>query len=126
MNSFKPFLTGSRVYGKPTKNSDLDIVMLLSDSDKEMVIRMAKKFPIKFGNLNIIIAKDEEQYKLFRKGTKDLLEIAPVTREYAIEHFEILGIPRSEKMSKEESIAAKCFLAMLTLFNKLTNGKYKN
>jgi hypothetical protein len=99
------FLTGSQVYGTPTAKSDIDLVVLLSDEDRELlhclVDESEEKIPgrqqyggygigslnLKFGRLNLIVAENEKEWQAWRAGTTSLLTQAPVTRDKAVETF---------------------------------------
>ena len=60
----KSFLTGSHVYGKPTKDSDIDLVVRISLKDEERLIKLSDNqgLPIRFGNLNLIAATTDEDF----------------------------------------------------------------
>ncbi len=99
------FLTGSQVYGTPTEMSDIDLVVLLSDEDRELLADLITEdekkrrfnkidgyygvdsLNLKFGRLNLIVAKDEKEWQAWRAGTTTLLSQAPVTRDKAVETF---------------------------------------
>lgn len=114
-HSYKPILTGSMAYGKPTEKSDADLVLFLSEKEADLLKNLAdpptkediekdKQYQIngggeslRFGKLNIIIVTDEKRYEVWRKGTlqlkkraKRLKEKAAITRDAAIRHFEKL------------------------------------
>lgn len=70
------FITGSRAYGNPRPDSDIDLVVrmdeatlailrLLNESGNDNVIR--------FGNLNIIPALSDADYAVWVVGTKQLI-----------------------------------------------------
>jgi len=88
------FLTGSQVYGKPTLESDIDLVVLMSGLQNiEPLIRLSdRQVPcnaddygssLYFGKLNLICMYDEEKFDTWWNVTQDLSSCAPVTREEA-------------------------------------------
>ena len=104
MNSF---ITGSRVYGTPTEDSDIDLVILVSPEDSELlwdnrdedlkpdVPTEYNRGTLRYGNLNIIAIEDSEQgrkqFEIWRSVTEDLKKRAPVTKEEAIAAFDKAG-----------------------------------
>lgn len=101
--AFKSFVTGSRVYGKPGKWSDIDLVCCVSAKTLSCLLDEAGNFEqqgsdagegsgsvsFTFGRLNLICC-DERQYEIWQRGTRELKAMRPVTREQAIEHFKAL------------------------------------
>ena len=99
------FLTGSRVYGPITENSDIDVVMEKEDalqlletikSDKldfEMLADYGdassfKFFIFWFPPINIIIAEDAVDWFRWKYATEKMMEIPPIiNREERIEIF---------------------------------------
>jgi predicted nucleotidyltransferase len=82
-------LTGSRVYGRPTKKSDLDVVMLLTPFELATMEKQADEVEgndydtgdstsksLRFGNLNVIALTDPVAFGVFEKGTKALKDLA--------------------------------------------------
>jgi len=80
-----PFLTGSRVYGKPNIDSDIDLVILMDEmeafdlaarSDKppstEAAIHYCKEgiLMLRFGELNLIVCTDERYYSAWKLATQ--------------------------------------------------------
>jgi len=102
----RPFITGSHAYGIPTKESDIDVVVLM-DSDLAMTLApfqdnpidmdytKFRSVPLCFGNLNIIACHDIEVWKMWWDGTEHLKKIKPVTREFACRYFDQL---RNERL----------------------------
>lgn len=102
------FLTGSRVYGKPREDSDIDLVVLMEDESAETLIDLENEFgnvsqygklftnSLKFGNLNLIVCSSKEEFEAWKKGTKILLDECmlngPVTKAAACVIFENLGL----------------------------------
>lgn len=52
------FVTGSQAYGTATKDSDIDLVCLVSSETKQQLIDLAGGLPIRFGKLNLILETD--------------------------------------------------------------------
>lgn len=99
------FITGSRAYGVPRFDSDLDVVLLIEDADtRGHFIQHADSIlgqsagdqndlatlSVKCGTVNFIICKSKEQFDLWKRGTDDLLKNRPVLRQQAIEYFNAL------------------------------------
>ena len=101
------FLTGSRVYGTPTVKSDIDMVVLLSPAELELLREYADdpghRCPsmlednaagddsptgsFMFGKLNLIVTTSRTRYMQWREGTQTLIARKPVTRDEACELF---------------------------------------
>lgn len=95
------FLTGSRVYGTPREDSDLDLVVYMPGTAEDKLLEaVADKFgqlkdttyhdavpnvPYTFGKLNLIVCVSVERYESFFRARTRCLQEAPVTRERAIE-----------------------------------------
>jgi hypothetical protein len=98
------FIGGSRWYGKPTPNSDVDLCILVTEQEAEILASQADipnskrencgSFPLKFGKLNLIVCVEEETFNLWFEGRNQLKELAPVTRQQAIEKFKQLGVSK--------------------------------
>lgn len=85
------FLTGSRVYGTPTEDSDWDLVVLTTDATALALHDVfapdepaSRQGSIKVGKLNLILITNLAEYGAWRAGTEQLKARAPVTREEAI------------------------------------------
>lgn len=94
---FLPFLTGSRAYGTPRDDSDIDIV--IRTDDKALVEALTKAnemdvrpnpfyFPTRVGPLNIMVCTTDNAYRAWREGTETIKQFAkengPASREMAI------------------------------------------
>jgi hypothetical protein len=88
----KSFITGSCVYGTPTAESDIDLVLTLSSEDIELLSRFADNGKVsagadggslRFGNLNLICISEVEM-EAWKSATDDLVARKPVTRNEAI------------------------------------------
>lgn len=93
------FLTGSQVYGTPHEKSDIDLVVLVSqpeleilaahhrsDSDPEVYKGMTST-ALRFGKLNLLCVTDEADLAVWRSGTDELVARKPVTRPEAVALF---------------------------------------
>ena len=101
VDEFKMFVTGSYAYGTPKKKSDLDIVVLANNKFWSQIAILCEErgknpgadYPessVYLGGLNLIRCQNEDQYNLWKQGTEELIEIAPVTRKEAVAHFKLL------------------------------------
>lgn len=92
----KAHITGSRAYGVPKADSDIDLVVLVSDEDYNKLLDRADSIgsktehglSIRFGCLNVIVTTDEKEYHQWANGTAFLKSIAPVSKDIAILMFE--------------------------------------
>ena len=71
----KSFITGSRAYGQPNADSDLDLVILVDESTKAQLVAFSdlSTEPIRFGKLNIIACTTEEEFTCWKYGTMSLI-----------------------------------------------------
>lgn len=111
------FVTGSQIYGVPDGDSDIDLVIRTSEKHAKMLLMMSD-FPedgnggkdeegndqvsntvtgslsLRFGDLNLIACYTDWSYNIWMQGTQQLWFQKPVTRNAAIEHFNMLrGLP---------------------------------
>lgn len=127
----RSFVTGSHAYGTPRYDSDIDLVILVSESDLELLQKCSEKKNfwhqdeqysrntpqaacLRFGDLNIIACTDEMQYDVWKKGTKRLKAKAPVLREEAVDLFASLRAKafgnsddKARELQKEDKEKAK-------------------
>lgn len=111
------FVTGSQVYGEPGVDSDIDLVIRTSESHAKMLFTMSDfansehfgaeaegndqvsntvkgSLSLRFGDLNLIACYTDWAYNVWMQGTQQLWFQKPVTRNAAIEHFNMLrGLP---------------------------------
>lgn len=93
-------LTGSRAYGTPRPDSDIDIVICIdTDNSYHVALLQAladKQDPDKPGlhvdDVNFIIAMTDEIMKQWVDGTDALLSEAPVSRDRACKVFNERGV----------------------------------
>jgi len=69
----RSFITGSRKYGKPRANSDIDLVIFLSEKDYG-ILRLCNDEStneiIRFANLNLIVCTSEKEFAAWKVGTE--------------------------------------------------------
>lgn len=92
-------LTGSRVYGTPREDSDVDLAVLVSLEDFDKLVALfppggeADSYkgcpaqPLRIGKLNLLLVTSEAHLAIWRAGTDILKANAPVTREQAMQLF---------------------------------------
>ena len=84
-------LTGSRVYGTPTKESDIDLVVLMSWDAAAALREQADEVGeyegadlcLRFGKLNLLVTSQVQMYNAWVRGTAQLFARRPVTRDEA-------------------------------------------
>lgn len=94
-NKYLALLTGSRAYGEPTEDSDIDIVIRCGNGVYELLKKHSDKCAdgsIRFGKLNIICCLENEQYQAWYIGTQDLVARyrntdLPIERDKAKEYL---------------------------------------
>lgn len=105
----KCFLTGSRRYGTPRDDSDVDMVIFCDDAgggnNEDSLLFVAlrdhadeiKEYHedsacLRYGRLNLIITRREDQYRAWRDGTMECIVHAPVTRKEAVATMRAKGV----------------------------------
>jgi hypothetical protein len=95
------FVTGSRAYGTPTKDSDIDLVALTSEDDATALSNEADKIcssgmgayqdsdiALRFGRLNLICLTDLKHFQIWKAENElmiaDANRLGPLTREQAV------------------------------------------
>ena len=83
------FVTGSRVYGTPTADSDLDLVIRASPELKEQLESNYGR-PIRIGNLNLIVATSNNDYNAWQAAKEKCLKAKkfagrPLTKKESID-----------------------------------------
>lgn len=114
------FLTGSRVYGVPREDSDVDLVVLL---DKRTYYALSDHCPfnpsdhpsasdedacpsLRFGKLNLVPTFEVELFEAWKKGTELLKDEAPVSKKRACEVLEALRSKAKETIKERRSAKA--------------------
>jgi len=116
-------LTGSRVYGTPREDSDIDLVVLMSpreawslasamkaappaeETEAETAKRVGPRYPtfqFRAGRLNVIVETDSDGFEIWRRGTAALAKMAPVTRDQAVALFKRLRAEAEKEAEKED------------------------
>lgn len=107
------FITGSRKYGSPRADSDLDLVVFMEGVDVALLGSVADMtpqgftedgveydsrfgWPFRFGKLNVIVCTKPEQWQVWQDGTASLHYLAKhkgkaVDREFAVSVFQALA-----------------------------------
>jgi hypothetical protein len=101
-------LTGSQVYGSPNSESDIDLVVLTSPHQAELLTMLADKcqavnkggFSCRYGKMNLVVETSPAKFKIWKQGTAQLLSESPVTRDRAKEVFKALGLQDGSVKSK--------------------------
>ncbi|MCK9458530.1 MAG: nucleotidyltransferase domain-containing protein [Proteobacteria bacterium] len=90
------FITGSRAYGKPNANSDVDLVIRVNTGTAQSLRRLSDNphsTVVRFGKLNLILCETDEEYAVWKLGTTELikkLDAATTGKEAAHEIFKEL------------------------------------
>lgn len=108
-NSHFAFLTGSHAYGTPTEDSDVDLVVLCSEADANILRRLADNagkfleipvgdkvavlpndgcYALRFGKLNLLACFTQSAYSAWSEGTEELVTERPVPRQEAVRVFD--------------------------------------
>lgn len=89
-----PFITGSRAYGIPTEDSDIDLVLPPNTNStfRQTLVMLSdtEDVPINYGRLNLILTIEPKQWELWLQATTELIERRPVSRDEAVEHITAL------------------------------------
>jgi len=95
----KAFATGSRVYGRPKPDSDYDIVLWVTEEEKQQLISASESddgLTIRFGPINIIAVTNATDYYHWMDAKDCCRRNCPVTREEAIEIHKLENITDEE------------------------------
>lgn len=92
------------MYGQPREDSDVDLCILVPKEEALILGACADEpnsprpgsgsFPVKYGNLNLIVCTDHRTYRAWKRGRDRLKAQAPVTREQAREMFRQMGVSK--------------------------------
>ena len=95
----KAFITGSRAYGVPTDESDIDLIVVVEASTLLLLSTLADNSgsgmeeaterggaSLRFGRLNLLCVT-EKHHEIWKRATDELREKAPVTRDVAVAHI---------------------------------------
>lgn len=77
------FITGSRAYGTPNAESDVDLVIRVDENTAAMLRKLSDKTteiaqkgaktPVRFGNLNLILCETDDEWAVWRVGTTGMM-----------------------------------------------------
>lgn len=90
------YITGSRAYGFPREDSDIDLVICASNYDVRRLWQLSRHFEgnkaCTFGKLNLVLFDcenkiDMARYERWTEVNKRLVASQPVTKEKAIAAF---------------------------------------
>lgn len=84
------FITGSRVYGIPREDSDIDLVVLVDETTRDNLRLLRDNhdaFKVTFGRLNLVLVTTTKEFEAWKQGTEELKALSPVTREFACKHL---------------------------------------
>lgn len=111
MDDNRAFVTGSYAYGIPHLDSDLDLVILVSEEDLDLLVDCVETQPVcwrneerhfeipptaanefdsvsvRYGMLNLVATSNAAVYKAWRDGTAYLKTQRPVSRDEACEYL---------------------------------------
>lgn len=107
---FSSFLTGSQVYGKPTKDSDVDLVILMSPDEARRLNSFSDqkmrydpdRYPdsflsCRFGVLNILVCTDPKQFAAWFLGTNECSASKPKNTAQATKVMAKFGVTQAKK-----------------------------
>lgn len=111
----KSFITGSRAYGKPCPDSDVDLVIRCDEGLSEFLRSVCdisetraeatyhgRPCQIRFGRLNIIDCNTDEEFAAWKLGTSRLEDKSPVTRATAVAFLRYLCDECAPKVSPDD------------------------
>jgi hypothetical protein len=93
------FLTGSRVYGEPTPDSDVDLVVLIDKAGAAQLEALLGRdlvdydhtcISVRSGRINLLLCTELKVFEGWRKGTDVLAKVAPVPRDKAADALGVL------------------------------------
>lgn len=107
------FITGSRAYGTPRSDSDIDVVVRIEQPEIDKLKRLGiigfttpnNQYDIRSGcqfrtgPLNLICIPDDNYFAAWKRGTEELAGRRPVTRDDAIAHFDKVFDEMHEEIS---------------------------
>ena len=107
----KAFLTGSRAYGTPRADSDIDVVAMMSHTLALLLVAFGEApegyeddqgfLSVRFGMLNLMCCWEDEAFFAWADGTRELIERTEhgamrVTRAEAVKLFTRLRAERAK------------------------------
>jgi hypothetical protein len=115
----KSFITGSRIYGIPKPDSDIDLVVFLTHDEYWKLAKLASPSSpsnhpsasdedahpsLYFGNLNLIPAFEPEVFQAWFDGTEFLKQESPVPKQRACEVMEEFRMRGREAANKRKGM----------------------
>lgn len=104
-------LTGSRVYGTPRVDSDVDLCVLLPPEDARIIGAEADvphqleddqlSFPVRYGKLNLLVCVDEFTFMQWERVRSLLMIQKPVTRDEAKTMFQSFGLTHGSEAERK-------------------------
>lgn len=91
------FITGSRAYGTPREDSDIDLVVFCSAEDAATLWDLrGDSQTVRYGRLNLVVFSDTDSgrrnYARWKAVTDELRERSPVSRDEAVTAFQAAGV----------------------------------
>lgn len=88
----RAYITGSRAYGTPRDDSDIDLVIACGSNDLFELWESVDHTRLMFGKLNLVafnvdVPEEAARYERWLKVHNGLVERKPVTKEQAIAAF---------------------------------------
>src|ERR1700731_342638 len=91
LTPLRSFVTGSHAYGIPNEDSDVDLVVLVTEKDMERLMASCPDLSdvdkeymsgaytqsLRFGKLNLLVCTDERAFDVWRRGTRLLKKQKP-------------------------------------------------
>jgi hypothetical protein len=112
INHPSAFLTGSRAYGIPREDSDIDIVVMVNINEVPLEATVAdgcdyepESVCLRYGPINLIACVDPAVFDVWKRGTEELIARRPVTRQEAIDHLESLKAELKARRKAEKAMA---------------------
>jgi hypothetical protein len=96
MSSATSFVTGSRAYGTPREDSDIDLAVCVSSKDLELLMggqptgdaqyqEGTRSTSLRFGKLNLLAFVNRADFDAWMVANEMLKKQRPVTRERAVQ-----------------------------------------
>jgi hypothetical protein len=107
----QPFLTGSRVYGTPTENSDLDVVVRCDQYVMAAIEALVGKsaadydhesISVQCGPVNLHLCASDAEYDRWQQGTRSCAVVAPIDRDTAKKLLRVAGVDRGDVRERGE------------------------
>lgn len=102
----RAFITGSRAYGKPREDSDIDLVVRVSGDAAELLWDLSEDDKsCRFGRLNLILCTTDEKFAAWKVATQQMIEGGKklsrvAAKEIILSLMESVGIPRESSQNE--------------------------